>query len=73
MLTTYLDSDAVGLVTVGAEGLVGADRAAGSGAAGAVGADGAVAFGRVGGQREFALPGPEAAASPPVDEVRNFF
>jgi hypothetical protein len=49
MLTMSLGGDVVGVVTVGAEGVVGADRTAGSWATGAVGADGAAAFGRVGG------------------------
>jgi hypothetical protein len=68
-----MGGDGVGVVTFGGEGVVGSDRMAGSWAGGAVGADGAVSAGRIGGQQEFALPGPEAAASLPVEEVRDFF
>ena len=39
----------------------------------AAGADGAVSAVGIGGQQEFALQGPEAGASPPAEQVRNFF
>ena len=48
-LTTYMGGDGVGVVTFGGEGVVGAERMAGSWAAGAAGADGAVSVGRIGG------------------------
>jgi len=70
VLTTYLGGDGVGAVTFGGEGVVGSGRAADSWT---VGAGGAVSAGGIGGQPEFAQPGPAAVASLPVEEVRDFF